>query len=64
MLKTVVQHNIFCGKLDVFYFSGFTDEYKDQKNSIYFKYKYFVNINVVTDTFDQFNASLRNTITL
>ncbi len=39
---------------DAFYFSGFTDEEKAQKNSVY-----FCNIiNVFTVTFDQFNASL------
>ncbi len=43
MFKTVVLHNIFV-ETDTFYFSGFTDEQKVQKNSIYLKYKYFVTL--------------------
>ncbi len=42
-------------------FSGFFDEQKVQKNSIYLKYKSFCNIiNVITVIFDQFNVSLLN----
>jgi len=43
MLKTVVLDNI-CGNGDILHFSGFTDEYKVKKNSIYLKYKYFATL--------------------
>ncbi len=46
----------FCGNRDIFYFSGFTDEQKVQKSSIYLKLCNI--INVFTGTFDQFNASV------
>ncbi len=43
MLQTVVQLNIFVETV-MYIFSGFFDEYKVQKNSIYLKYKYFVTL--------------------
>jgi len=42
----------FCGNREK---KGFFDEYKVQKNGIYFKYNSFVT--VFTVSFDQFNAS-------
>ncbi len=48
----------FCGKRDIFYFSGFFDEQKEQH---LFETETFCDIiHVFTDTFDQFNARLIN----
>ncbi len=40
--------------------SGLFDELEVQKNGICLKYNFFSIINVLTVTFDQFNASLLN----
>ncbi len=43
MLKTVVLLNIFVETMiHFFFFLGFTDEWKVQKNSIYLKYNLFL----------------------
>ncbi len=60
MLKSCAA-SYFCGNRDTFDFSGFFDELKVQKNSIYFEIEIICNIiNLFTVTFDQFNASLMN----
>jgi len=62
MLKTVVLLHIFVETL-IHFFSGFFDEWKVQKNSIYLKYKFLYNY-AFTVTFDQFNVSWLNTSTI
>ncbi len=58
MLKTDVLPNIFVENLIHLTYSGFFDEQKVQKNSVY--WKHILLHNVFTDTFDQFNTSLLN----
>ncbi len=59
MLKTVVLLYIFVETV-IHFFSGFFDEQKVQKNSVYLKQKTCNIINIFTVIFDQFNASLKN----
>ncbi len=42
----------------MFFFSGFSDEYKIYKNIIYLKQNLYIISTIFTDTFDEFNASL------
>jgi len=40
IIISVENGSYFCGNRHLFYFSGFIDEYKVQKNSIYLKYNH------------------------